>query len=364
MKFQILIFLLLIDPISGFSQQINGSIIPSSWTGKIIMGDTNPELVFDIFKDSIGQLAGNLGIPGKGIQGIPMDKVMITQDSIILNIAAAQASYKGVFNEDRKMIKGTLQEGPNKYPLVLMPLTREIDYTNCRREIPSSLSLEFKSEHFEFYSKKQDAEVLDALSKVLERNYIRITSNMRTSFNLKIYVFIYPDLKAFHSAINYPNAPDWVVGAASKNELKMVSPLNPGSVHSYQSLMKAIVHELTHTVVLNLRKQGIVGLPNWLNEGYAYYEAGQLTENERETIHANLLKYVLPSWVELKNANTFQFGDMGGYGISATIIEFLAESYGLDKLKQYIIDPESVEKIYNMSEKNLELMWMEYLKKK
>ena len=327
------------------------------------MGDANPELVFNLFLDSLGQQAGNLGIPSKGIQGIALDKVFFNQDSIILEISAAQASYKGVFNEDRKMIKGTWQEGPNKFPLVLMPLTREIDYTNFKRENTSSLSLEFKSEHFEFYSKKQDAEVLDALSKVLESNYIRITSNMLTSFDSKINVFIYPDLKAFHSAINYPDAPDWVVGAASKNELKMVSPLNPGSVHSYQSLMKAIVHELTHTVVLNFRKQGLVGLPNWLNEGYAYYEAGQLTENEHETIHSNLLKNKIPSWVELKNANTFQFGDMGGYGISATIIEFLVESYGLDKLKQYIIEPESVEKIYKMSKKNLEHMWMEYLKK-
>ena len=47
---------------------------------------------------------------------------------------------------------------------------------------------------------------------------------MQTSFNSKIDVYIYPDLKTFHSAVNYPDAPDWVVGAASKNELKMVSP--------------------------------------------------------------------------------------------------------------------------------------------
>ncbi len=361
MKFKILI-LLLIVPISGYSQQTNSSIIPSSWIGKIKLGDTNPELVFNIFKDSIGQLAGNLGIPSKGIQGIPLDKAMITKDSIVLSISAVQASYKGVFNEDRKMIKGTWQQGPNKFPLVLIPLTREIDYINFKREIPSSLSLEFTSEHFVFYSKKQDAEVLEALSKVLESNYIRITSNMRTRFDSKIYVLIYPDLKAFHIALNYPDAPDWVVGAAGKDELKMVSPLNPGSVHSYPSLMKAIVHEFTHTVVLNFRKQGLVGLPNWLNEGYAYYEAGQLTENEYKTIHSNQLKNKIPSWDELKNANPFQFGDMGGYGISATIIDFLVESYGLDNLKQYITEPESVEKIYKMSEKDLEHLWREYLK--
>jgi len=348
--------------IYGCNQKRNNSIIPSSWIGKIKMGDANPELVFNISEDSLGQLVGYLGIPSKGIPEIPLDKVIITKDSIILEISAVQASYKGVLINNRQVINGIWQEGPNTFPLILTPLTREIDYTKSKKVNTSLLKSEFSSENFTFYSKKQDEKVLEELSLTLESNYLRITKNMDTSFDSKIDVLIYPDLKAFHRAINYPEAPDWVVGAASKNELKMVSPLNPGSEHSYESLMEAIVHELTHTVVLNFRKQGLAGLPNWLNEGYAYYEAGQLTENELQTIQSNLLNNKLPSWQDLKNANPFQFGDMGGYGISATIIEFLVESYGVEKLKQYIIEPENVEKTYKMSEKDLELMWLEYLK--
>lgn len=262
MKFKILVLLFCTLSISGYSQQTNNSIIPSSWIGKIKMGDANPELVFNIFLDSLGQQAGNLGIPSKGIQGIALDKVLFKQDSIILEISVAQASYKGVLDDDRKVINGIWKEGQNTFPLVLTPLTEKIDYSNFKRENTSSLNMEFTSENFNLYSKKQDVKVLEDLSKVLESNYVRISKDMQTSFDSKIDVFIYPDTKAFHSAINYLDAPDWVVGAASKNELKMVSPLNPGSAHSYESLMKAIVHELAHTVVLNFRKQGLVGLPN------------------------------------------------------------------------------------------------------
>lgn len=293
------------------------------------MGDANPDLVFYLYKDSLGQAVGHLGIPSKGFQEIPFDKVLITKDSINLQISAAQASYIGVLNENKKVVKGIWKEGENTFPLVLTPLTTEIDYTNSKIVNSSSLNLELTSENFNYYSKKEDSKVLKELSTILESNYLRITKNMSTSFNSKIDVLIYPDLKTFHNAINYPDAPDWVVGAASKNELKMVSPLNPGSEHSYESLMKAIVHELAHTVVLNFRKQGLVGLPNWLNEGYAYYEAGQRTENEFHTIQSNLLNKEIPSWQELRDANTSQFGDIGGYGISATIIEFLIESYGI-----------------------------------
>ena len=71
----------------------------------------------------------------------------------------------------------------------------------------------------------------------------------------------------------------------------------------------------------------------------------------------------IPSWNELEKANTAAFGDINGYLISATIIEFLVESYGLDKLKQFIIEPESVAKIYTISKEDLENLWLKYLKK-
>jgi len=360
MKFLILILCTIIT--TGCNQQTNKLVAPSSWIGKVKMGDENPEVVFNIFKDSLGQLAGNIGVPSKGVQGIPLSKIYIKQDSIIMEISAAQAIYKGVFDKDRNTVKGIWTEPTNKSPLILVPLTKEIDYENFKKENTSSLSLEFTSENFNFYSKKQDVKVLEDLSNVLESGYLRLTKDMQTSFNSKIDVFIYPNIKSFHNAINQPDAPDWAVGAASKNELKMVTPLNPGSEHSYESLMKAIVHELTHTIVLNFRKQGLVGLPNWLNEGYAYYEANQLDESQRELVQTQLLNGAIPSWNELEKANNYQFGDMNGYPISATIIEFLVKSFGLDKLKQFIIEPENVEKIYEVTKEKLEGLWLEDLK--
>jgi hypothetical protein len=362
MKFRFLILILCTSIITGCNQQTTESIAPSSWIGTVKMGDANPEVVFNIFKDSLGQLAGNVGVPSKGVQGIPLSKVYIKQDSIILESSAAQLIYKGIIENNGKTIIGKWIEPTNTSPLILVPLTKTIDYDNFKKENTSSLDLEFTSENFNFYSKKEDTKVLESLSKALESNYLRITEDMKTSFNSKIDVFIYPNIQSFHIALNVPDAPDWVVGAASKNELKMVSPLNPGSEHTYESLMKAIVHELTHTIVLNFRKQGLGGLPNWLNEGYAYYEANQLDEVQRELVHTQLLNKTIPSWNELENANDYQFGDINGYPISATIIEFLVKSYGLDKLKQFIIEPENVDTIYKMSKKDLEVIWLKNLK--
>ncbi len=135
MKLKFLILLLCTITITGFSQQVDKFITPSSWIGKIKMGDANPELVFNIFKDSLGQLAGNLGIPSKGIQGIPLSKVHINKDSIVLEISAAQASYKGVFENNRKTINGIWTEPQYTSPLILEPLTKEIDYDNFKKKI-------------------------------------------------------------------------------------------------------------------------------------------------------------------------------------------------------------------------------------
>jgi len=362
MKFKLLVFFFCTIASAGYSQQANKSIAPSSWIGKVKMGDTNPEVVFHIFKDSLGQLAGNIGVPSKGVQDIPLSKVYIKQDSIIMEISAAQAIFKGVFEKDGSTINGIWTEPTNTSPLILVPLTKKVDYDNFEKKKSSSLSLAFTSENFNFYSKKQDVKTLDDLSNVLERNYLRLIKDMQTSFNSKIDVLIYPDIKSFHNAINQSSAPDWIVGAAGKNELKMVSPLNPGSVHTYESLMKAIVHELTHTIIMNFRKQGLVGLPNWLNEGYAYFEAKQLNKAQREIVRNQIIKNTIPSWGELEKANTVQFGEINGYPISATIVEFLVTNYGLDKLKQFIITPENLEIIYKVSKSDLEILWLKYLK--
>ena len=362
-KFKFLILLLCASTSLGYSQQVNTSMTPTSWIGKITMGNANPEVVFNISKDSLGQLTGNLGVPSKGIQGIPLSTVRIKQDSIIIESTTAQLIYKGIFEKDGQRINGRWIEPQLTSPLILTPLTKTIDYDNFKKENTSSLPLKFESEHFNFYSKKTDTSVLEDVSKSLESNYLRITDKMNTHFDSKIDVFIYPNITSFHTAIYAPNAPDWVVGAANKNELKMVSPLNPGSAHTYESLMKAIVHDFAHTVMLNFTKQGLTGLPNWLNEGYAYYEAKQLTKSQRKIIRANVLNNTIPSWMELEKANSYQFGDMNGYPISATIIEFLIDSYGLDTLKQYIITPENVREIYNLSKEELEVLWLEYIKK-
>ncbi|MFT5751390.1 MAG: hypothetical protein ACI828_001627 [Flavobacteriales bacterium] len=122
--------------------------------------------------------------------------------------------------KDRKSINGIWQEGPTTFSLKLTPLLKEIDYTNSKKVNTVSLDLRFESAHLNFYSKKEDTGVLDKMSKPLESNYLRITTDFQTNFESKIDVLIYPDVTSFYTAINVPEASEYMVGAASRNELK------------------------------------------------------------------------------------------------------------------------------------------------
>jgi hypothetical protein len=226
-----------------------------------------------------------------------------------------------------------------------------------------SLNLAKESQHFHYYSTSGDIKVLDSLATTLENNYSRITNHLGIQLDKKINVKVFPNLKSFHLAINYPDAPDWVVGSSNGDELMMVSPLNPGSIHTYESLMQVIVHEFVHIAVSYARgDKGWTTLPRWLNEGYAQYEAGQINEHIRKIVESSVIAKDPPTWTQLASASAMEFGNMNGYGLSVTIVEFLVLEYGIEKLVLLIKKPENLENIYGLSENTLEKQWIQYLK--
>jgi RNA polymerase sigma-70 factor (ECF subfamily) len=226
-----------------------------------------------------------------------------------------------------------------------------------------SLTLAKESQHFDFFSTSGDIEVLDSLAITLENNYSRITGHLGILIDKKIKVKVFPTIQAFHAAINLPDAPDWVVGTSNTDEIMMVSPLNPGSVHTYESLMQVIVHEFTHIAVYYARgDKGLTALPRWLSEGYAQYEAGQVNEYVRKSVKSSLSEKEPPTWTQLDTVSYMEFGNMNGYGISVTIVEFLVVTYGIDKLVLLIKDPENIEIIYGLSKNALEKQWIQFLK--
>jgi hypothetical protein len=117
-------------------------------------------------------------------------------------------------------------------------------------------------------------------------------------------------------------------------EIKIISPLNPGRYHTYQSILLCMDHEFTHVVVL--RGVGAVSLPNWLQEGVASYEAGLIDEAGWAGIEPYVKTNRIPTFSAL-NTQGQTFVDNGGsfdstFGVSEAAfrgrwIEYLKAHY-------------------------------------
>lgn len=223
-----------------------------------------------------------------------------------------------------------------------------------KKEDNSTLSLKQESDHFMFYATDKDKEVLDELEKSLEDNYERISKNLGVKLERKVNVSIYPDIESFHDGIGMSDAEDWVVGAAKNGEMFMVSPSNPGSVHTYDNLMKVIVHEYAHILVGEINSTTDI----YLNEGMAVVQANQIEENTKKFLKESCELNKLPTIDEIKN-NFFELDER--YELSGGFVEFLVNNYGYDKVTKIIAEPQNLENITELSKNELFENWKEYI---
>jgi hypothetical protein len=154
------------------------------------------------------------------------------------------------------------------------------------------------------------------------------------SLTEQIHVELYPSIEHYHFAIGRPDAPDSDAGmAVDDNLFKMVSPGNPGSYHTHESLVKAVVHEFAHCVhyqfidQLGEQEQGGIGRGReapWLFEAMASYEAGQFYDPVK---FEYLRKGQFPSLSELneveKNGKVYDLGFV--------LMKFVGETWGKEK---------------------------------
>jgi hypothetical protein len=220
---------------------------------------------------------------------------------------------------------------------------------------------QLESDHFVFYSKIEDKNVLKDLSKTLEDNYERITKDLTQPLKSKVNVYIYPDLDTFHKAIGESDAPEWVVGTAtpSANKIQMVNPSNAGG-QKQSDVMKIVVHEFTHIVVGKINSN-VSKIPIWLNDGVATYEAGQ--DESTDKVLADVKK--VNKYHTLKNLESmgsYDFGKKGGYQFSYLYVKYIVDEYGYDKLVALIKQPSQFKNILGVTQEDFEKAWFSSLK--
>ncbi len=213
------------------------------------------------------------------------------------------------------------------FPFLLLLLAG----AGCAPEMPR----QFMSAHFVFfYNKSYDQNEAKGVSKSLEDNYTRISTDLDTRPVDPIAVYLYSSRWAYATTHGH-----WTSGGNIEGD---------GKLHFLQhgwdeeSINKIAVHEFTHAVMLKLLldqepqplnaprfDKKFASFPTWLYEAIAVYEAQQFVDPKTLPF---LTGNRYPDLNELNDRSRGQ----KIYKVGYTIIEYILAKYGKDKFIQLI----------------------------
>jgi len=173
----------------------------------------------------------------------------------------------------------------------------------------------------------------------------------------KMTIEIYPDLNTFHLAVNEPEAPDWFMGVIEGKVIKIVSPLNPGPAHTYQSILQSTVHLFTIVMVKEVNPSA----PKWLYQGLGGYEAGLMSkEYVRSTIREEVHSGYIPTFSDLED-NSWGFEHQRGFQFAFTLADFTLSEYGKEGLNRLIRNSADFTKALCCTEAEFRRRWVSFL---
>jgi hypothetical protein len=97
-----------------------------SWHGEILVSGNKVPLTFHISINKNDKFIATMDSPSQGAKDIPIKEVIISDRSIKLNIAVANAFFEGQFDNDSTQFQGAWKQGGQTFPLVLKQKAEDI----------------------------------------------------------------------------------------------------------------------------------------------------------------------------------------------------------------------------------------------
>ncbi len=181
-----------------------------------------------------------------------------------------------------------------------------------------------------------------------------------------VQLFIYEDSAAMREAVLY--IPDWAGGQAFSDYNVILMGVPPYLADSWGSA--TVRHELAHLVIGQFGRSCLGGsLPTWLNEGLAVYAEGEPDEQTLNDLEEGRTNNNFQPVRSLNGAFPAH-GDQAtaAYSQSYSLVDFLLESYGEQKMQDLILTLASavrydgaLEKVYGFNADGLETIWREMM---
>lgn len=226
----------------------------------------------------------------------------------------------------------------------------------------SDLSFYKETDHFQTYCLEQDNTAADLMLQNLEQYWIQWNQDIfSVPFSNKIKLSIFPDIQSYHLKIlGNSSAPDWVVCTQGRDFISLVSPKNPGSIHSEESIMKC--GRLCLGWIFTYQKYG--DQPRWLVIGLPYYEVKMYSKDLVD-------QYLLNKNNELEIPLLSQLETLDGHSLDRSgkiacylLTEFLIDQWGLDKALALLNDYSSFETILGVSKEEFRIKCIQHCQSK
>lgn len=202
------------------------------------------------------------------------------------------------------------------------------------------------------YSLQPNIETINKFADIIVQLYQKkdITNYFQFSHKIILPIFLEEkkDLDQYILKISSSykeKVPNWVIGFTNESCIHMMLPTQE---HLEYDACIAI-HELVHLLSYQLEVKG--ERIKLLEEGLATYIAGQMTQGQFDKIIEDYNRSHLLSIRDLLQLNSTNFGENKGYYYAFFFIKFLKNTYGKEKIKYYIVNPQKFYKDIDWLEK-------------
>ncbi|XMB86179.1 basic secretory protein-like protein [Mycoplasmatota bacterium WC44] len=179
-----------------------------------------------------------------------------------------------------------------------------------------------RTEHFEI-DFREDEKIIEGILMQLEMELESIINFLEIKEINTIRINVHPTKNELKKVITNDN----IVGMTNDNVIEVLSPNGAKETHSYEDVLKVIMHEVVRIFIYNLNKE----IPKWLVEGVSGYLAKQY-DSENKQLKEDIRKENVPYIDELEE----EFSRNNGEVYSCLYVNFLVEKYGEKALLELI----------------------------
>lgn len=186
--------------------------------------------------------------------------------------------------------------------------------------------------HASFYSPNDNAvEAIASLAEAFEANYDRLVGLFQFKTEDKIVIHVYTDRDAYQAMIGRNTEGTY---DARDGIIKVYTPADLSDETTKHNFDEQIVHEFVHLIIQQINPD--VGNLKWLDEGTAYYAAGQLEEE----MQSKTSYFDIPTFEQFTDPEYFNKTHGAAYFYSGLMVKYIADTYGTKTLNAIIRKPE------------------------